>query len=78
METQNYKNHRRFIPLFHYALLLIVFAINIISLFNLYFAVKVASGRMQAGACINRVSIDNVLFLFQRIPIKSTGQSNTC
>jgi uncharacterized membrane protein (DUF485 family) len=76
MEVQNYKNHRRFIPLFHYALLLIVFAINIISFFNLYFATKVASGRMEAGMLVLMGLVLTMFFFFFRgFPLRAQDRA---
>jgi hypothetical protein len=36
MNNQNYKNHRRFVPMFHYVLLAFVLTINVFAIINLF------------------------------------------
>ena len=45
METQNYANHRRLMPLYHYALTLLVLLAFGGSLYNIYRAWGRGSGR---------------------------------
>lgn len=49
MEKQNYANHRRFVPLYHYVLTGLVLIGLIGSGINLFRAVRLGSGRASAG-----------------------------
>lgn len=57
MEQQNYANHRRFMPLYHYVLTLLVLLAVGGSLYNLYRAWGRASGRGEAILIIVLVAI---------------------
>lgn len=46
MENQNYKNHRRFLPLFHFVLYPIIICCLIGACVNLYWAIKIHHGRL--------------------------------
>ncbi len=56
MQEQNYKNHSRIVPLYHYVLSLILFACLVCSVWNIYRAYERHSGRLVAatifGLCI--------------------------
>ncbi|MEO6636661.1 MAG: DUF6526 family protein [Ginsengibacter sp.] len=49
MQQQNYKNHARIVPLFHYVLSLILFACLVFSIWNLIRAYQHHSGRLVAA-----------------------------
>lgn len=49
MQEQNYKNHPRVVPLFHYGLSLILLACLVCSIWNAYRAYEHHSGRLVAG-----------------------------
>ncbi len=59
MKEQNFKNHSRMVPLFHYVLFLIITVCLIFSVWNLYRAYEHHSGRIVAavlvGFCVSFV-----------------------
>ncbi len=62
MPEQNYKNHSRMVPLYHYGLSIILFACLVCSVWNAYRAYEHHSGRLVAatlfGLCIASLLIE--------------------
>ncbi len=62
MQEQNYKNHSRVVPLFHYGLSLILLACLVCSVWNAYRSYEHHSGRLVAailfGLCIAALLIE--------------------
>lgn len=56
MENQNYKNHRKFVPLYHFALFIIILCCLAAACYNLYKAFHAGHERLNAdietGLCI--------------------------
>jgi hypothetical protein len=49
MSTQNYKSHRRYVPLYHFGLLVIIIAVLAGSIWNFYRAYDAHAGRLVAA-----------------------------
>ena len=47
MQEQNFKNHARYVPIFHFGLLTIIIALVIVSAINGVSAFNKSSGRLQ-------------------------------
>lgn len=56
MQDQNYKNHRKFVPLYHIILSVIIICCLVAACYNLYKAINAGHGRLNAaietGLCI--------------------------
>lgn len=67
METQNYANHRRFVPLFHFVLFGLIVLTLIGSAVNLAQAVRLAQGVYSASLIVVLDLCLLMLFFFSRI-----------
>jgi L-cystine uptake protein TcyP (sodium:dicarboxylate symporter family) len=52
MQAQNYKNHTRFVPVYHFVLLLVVLAIIVISIINLVTVIHRGGRLLQASLLV--------------------------
>jgi hypothetical protein len=52
MKTQNYQNHKRYVPLFHFVLTAILFTLTILAFVNLYRVCMAHESRLVAGMFI--------------------------
>jgi hypothetical protein len=65
MSNQNYSNHRRVVPLFHFVLSFLLFAGFIASVINFTWNPANAGGHV----CLHHVTI----LVLQKLPFKSAG-----
>ncbi len=63
MENQNYKNHRKFIPLYHFVLYMLVICCLVAACYNLYKAIHMESGRINASVVLG-LSLGLLLLTF--------------
>jgi len=66
MSEQNYANHRRFVPMYHYVALALIIAALLGSLVNLYKAVKSGDGVYGASLIVVSTFILGILYYYLR------------
>jgi Family of unknown function (DUF6526) len=66
MQTQNYKNHRQYVPMYHYVLLLLIVAILAASVWNFYRAYDHHSGRLDAGLIFALCIVSIFFYIYTR------------
>jgi hypothetical protein len=64
MQEQNFKNHARYVPIFHFGLLTIIIVLVIMSAINGFHAINKGSGRLQ-GAMFFLISIALLISFFK-------------
>ncbi len=67
MPEQNFKNHTRMVPLFHYASSILIFIPFVISIIHFFKAVSDGSGRLQAAAAVSLIAGVILVFWFARV-----------
>ena len=66
MSEQNYANHRRFVPMYHYVALVLIIAALLGSFVNLYKAVKSGEGVYSASLIVVSTFILGILYYYLR------------
>ncbi len=66
MQTQNFKNHRQLIPMYHIIVLLLIIICLAASIWNLYVALQMHHGRLQALMFFLLTDIIMAMFFFTR------------
>lgn len=66
MSTQNFKNHSRYLPLYHVVLLLLILAALAGSVWDFYRAYNHASGRLTAGLLFTLSLISIFFWIYTR------------
>jgi len=66
MSEQNYANHRRFVPMYHYVALVLIIAALLGSFVNLYKAVKSGDGVYSASLIVVSTFILGILYYYLR------------
>ena len=66
MQTQNYKSHTRYVPMYHFALGSLLVLCLALSIWNLYNAFHVHHGRLQAILFFLLTDIIFAMFFFSR------------
>lgn len=66
MQEQNYKNHVRMVPLFHYVASILIFIPFFISLVHFFKALSVNSGRVNAAADVLLITGIILVYWFAR------------
>ena len=67
MQTQNYKNHRQYVPIYHGVLLLIIMAVLAGSVWNFYRAYNNGTGRLTAGLIFGLSIVSIFFFIYTRL-----------
>lgn len=66
MTEQNYANHRRFVPMYHYVALLLIIALLLGSFVNLYRTVKSGEGVYSASLIVVLIFVSSILYYYLR------------
>ncbi len=76
MAEQNYANHRRFVPLYHYVLSLILLLVLVDSIWNLWRAIGQGSDRLDAGILLMIAVALIIVFWYMRVfPLRAQDRA---
>lgn len=76
MQEQNFKNHVRYIPQYHFLLSSIILALNVLTVINLISALKTDSGIMEAAMFLLIAITLSISFLMIRgFPLKAQDRA---
>lgn len=66
MQTQNYKSHSRYVPMYHFVLLIIIVTILGLSVYNFYRAYDRHEGRLAAALIFALVIVSIFFYIYTR------------
>lgn len=66
MQTQNYKSHSRYVPMYHFVLLILIVTILAGSVWNFYRAYDHRSGRLDAGLIFALAVVSIFFYIYTR------------
>ena len=66
MQNQNYKNHSRYVPVYHFVLLLLLLIILAGSVWNFYRAYDAGTGRLSAALIFGLTICGNIFYIYTR------------
>lgn len=67
METQNYSNHRRFVPLFHFLTFVLLLILGIGSIVHFKHTLSYGHGRLDAAMMVLTFTILSFIYFYSRL-----------